>query len=245
MSPVVTSETKTRSSPNVYTWEGLSGDEEEVEATEQSHVFQNLLGYINEVIKDLIDSEGAEDSSSHTLRTMYWVTLKPSSSSELKNTASDNSESATAEAEKPDALTKELQQIFFAAREEVFEDGMDSVFSGRLVNFMRRHNRLAIDILSDLLILEQVNAEVAGEALRHVGYLEHTPTHISRRRLLEHCLFGSSARIRDGAILGIAAMDDPRATPSVKRAINRETIPELKRDMNAVLEQLCETKNKV
>ena len=77
--------------------------------------------------------------------------------------------SSTAQAEKPEVLTEELQRIFFAAREEVFEDGMDSVFSRRLVNFMERHSRLGIDILSDLLILGHVNAEVAGEALRHVG----------------------------------------------------------------------------
>lgn len=141
----------------------------------------------------------------------------------------------------PESLVEELRQIFFAAKEEVFEDGMDSVFSRQLVDFMESHGRLAIDILSDLLLLEQVNAEVAGEALRHVGYLEHSPTRLVRRRLLEHCLFGSSARVRDGAILGIAAMDDPKSIPYVEQAVERESIAELQEDMQAVLEQLRET----
>lgn len=151
------------------------------------------------------------------------------------------SENSTAETEKPEALTEELLQIFFAAREEVFEDGMDSIFSLRLVSFIKRYSRLAIDILSDLLILEQVNAEVAGEALRHVGYIEHPPTTLVRRRLLERCLFGSSARIRDGAILGIAAMDDPKSIPYVEQAVERERIAELQEDMRDVLGQLRDT----
>lgn len=175
----------------------------------------------------------------------YYSVILDSSFTEQIQPPIDNSANTTAEEEKPEALTENLYRIFFEAREEVFEDGMDSVFSRRLVNFMERYSRLGIDILCDLLILERVNAEVSGEALRHVGYLEHTPTRIPRRRLLEHCLFGSSARIRDGAILGIAAIDDPNAIPSVIRAIERETIPELKRDMTAVLEQLRETKKKV
>ena len=126
--------------------------------------------------------------------------------------------SSTAQAEKPEVLTEELQRIFFAAREEVFEDGMDSVFSRRLVNFMERHSRLGIDILSDLLILGHVNAEVAGEALRHVGHIEHVPTRLERRRLLERCLFDASARVRDGAILGLASMDDPESIPYIEQA---------------------------
>lgn len=159
----------------------------------------------------------------------------------LEHPTIDRSASSSMPVEKPKVLTAELQRIFFAAREEVFEDGMDSVFSRQLVNFMERHSRLAIDILSDLLILEQVNAEVAGEALRHVGYIEHAPTRLVRRRLLEHCLFGSSARVRDGAILGIAAMDDPKSIPYVEQAVERERIAELQDDMRDVLEQLRET----
>lgn len=141
----------------------------------------------------------------------------------------------------PESLVEELRQIFFAAREEVFEDGMDSVFSRQLVDFMQNHGRPAIDILSDLLLLEQVNAEVAGEALRHVGYLEHPSTRLVRRRLLERCLYGSSARVRDGAILGLAGMDDPQSIPYVEQAVERESIAELQEDMQAVLEQLRET----
>ena len=141
----------------------------------------------------------------------------------------------------PESLAEELQRIFFEARDEVFEDGMDSVFSRRLVDFMQHHGGLAIDILSDLLLLERVNAEVAGEALRHVGYLEHGATRIPRRRLLERCLFDSSAYVRDGAILGLAAMDDPKSIPCVEQAVTRESIAELQEDMQAVLDQLRET----
>ncbi|MCY3947412.1 MAG: hypothetical protein OXF44_14135 [Anaerolineaceae bacterium] len=141
----------------------------------------------------------------------------------------------------PESLVEELRQIFFEAREEVFEDGMDSVFSRQLVDFMESHGRLAIAILSDLLLSEKVNAEVAGEALRHVGYMEDQSTWLARRGLLECCLFGSSARVRDGAILGLAAMDDPESIPCVEQAVACESIAELQEDMQAVLEQLRDT----
>ena len=212
--------------------------------TEQNVIAGNFRKSIHttlDIEEEEQDWEETSDPGSH----YYFLVILDPSSTVLVQQKTDWSDSSTAETKKPEALTEELHRIFFAAREEVFEDGMDSVFSLRLVNFMERHSRLGIDILSDLLVLEKVNAEVAGEALRHVGYFEHAPTRLFRRRLLERCLFGSSARIRDGAILGIAAIDDPYAIPSILRAINRETIPELKRDMNAVLEQLCETKNKV
>ncbi len=189
------------------------------------------------------ESSGKGDTSYHGKQS-YHLEILDLSPSRWVLTTVDRSANSTADTERPESLTEELQRIFTAAKEEIFEDGMDSVFSRRLVKFMENYNRLAIDILSELLIPERVNAEVAGEALRHVGYSEDVSTRIPRRRLLEHCLFGSSARIRDGAILGIAAMNDPRAIPFVEQAICRELIPELRRDMCAVLEQLHETNSK-
>ena len=188
------------------------------------------------------EAPGSKDSSSQADLSCSLVILHSSSTfTILEQQTTDWTKSSTVNATKPEALTEELKRIFFAAREEVFEDGMDSVFSRRLVMFMKRYSRLGIDVLSELLILEHVNAEVAGEALRHVGYFEHSETHIPRRRLLEHCLFGSSAKIRDGAILGIAAMDDPKSIPFVEQAVERERISGLKEDIMDVLDQLHET----
>ncbi|MDE0610550.1 MAG: hypothetical protein OXH77_11670 [Anaerolineaceae bacterium] len=208
--------------------------------SEQNVIVGNFQPSINSTSDTEVERQDWEETSTLGSR-FFYLSIPDSSSTVLVKQPTDWSDNSTAETEKPEALTEELKRIFFAAREEVFEDGMDSVFSRRLIMFMKRYSRLGIDILSELLILERVNAEVAGEALRYVGYLEHSETHISRRRLLEHCLFGSSARIRDGAILGIAAMDDPKSIPFVEQAVERERISGLKEDIMDVLDQLHET----
>jgi HEAT repeat protein len=56
--------------------------------------------------------------------------------------------------------------------------------------------------------------------------------------LLESSIFRSSARVRDGAALGLAFLDDPHAIPYLKRAIENEKYSELREDMQMVLAQL-------
>jgi len=86
-----------------------------------------------------------------------------------------------------------------------------------------------------------VNPEVLCEALRWLGRIDQVDSHSYRLWLLEKCLESSSRMIRDGALLGIAAIDDPWAIPAVRKAIEKETCRELCDDMKAVLEQLEET----
>lgn len=85
---------------------------------------------------------------------------------------------------------------------------------------------------------ERVAPEVGGEALRWLGRIDHAESYEYRRWLLERSLSLSSTRVRDGAILGLASMDDKHAIPYLKRAIEEEQCSELKADMESVLEQL-------
>jgi hypothetical protein len=59
--------------------------------------------------------------------------------------------------------------------------------------------------------------------------------------LLEKCLESSSIFVRDGAILGIASLDDPFAISAVRKAIEKEACEGLRQNMQAVLQQLEET----
>ncbi len=93
-------------------------------------------------------------------------------------------------------------------------------------------------ILTRLIAIEQVNAEVASESLRWLGHIEHPKTYDNRLWLLERSLFCSSARVRDGAALGLASLDDPHAIPYLRRAIQRENCIELRKDIKQVLIQL-------
>lgn len=131
-----------------------------------------------------------------------------------------------------------VKQLFELAVDEEFEDGFESLFSRSLVNFIEEYGKKALEVLTPIFINEQINPETIAEALRWIGRIEHQPTHSDRLQLLEQCLFCSSPDIRDGAALGIASMNDLRAITSLRVAIQKEFISELREDMRQVLYQL-------
>ncbi|HEY9669794.1 MAG TPA: HEAT repeat domain-containing protein [Coleofasciculaceae cyanobacterium] len=136
------------------------------------------------------------------------------------------------------SLYSKIEAIFWAAKGEFFEDGMESELSRQLNSVVKEYSNEAIEAITCLIVYEKVNPEVAGEALRWLGRIEHPETYEYRRWLLERSLTLNSTRVRDGAILGLASMDDKHAIPYLKQAIEREQCAELKVDMEQVLEQL-------
>jgi hypothetical protein len=135
-------------------------------------------------------------------------------------------------------LYSKVEAIFWAAKREFFEDGTESVFSRQLNSFVREYGNDLMEAITYLIVYERVNPEVAGEALRWLGRIEHSGSYNYRLWLLERSLRLSSARVKDGAILGLASMDDKDAIPYLKVAIEQEQCSELKADMEQVLEQL-------
>lgn len=131
-----------------------------------------------------------------------------------------------------------IEMLFRQAREESFEDGMESKFSRSLKLYILTYGNHVMNVITRLIINERVNAEVASEALRWIGLIHHPDTYTKRLWLLQKALFCSSPRVRDGAALGIAYLDDPAARPRLSSAIEREQIPELKEDMIQVLKRL-------
>ena len=147
-------------------------------------------------------------------------------------------ESSTAWHPRPAELGEELQALFDAGKEEVFEDGMESEFSAGLVALISRYRNDALAELAYFIVYEKVNAEVASEALRWLGLINHPSSYQWRLWLLERSLRCSSARVRDGASLGIAFLGDSDAIPYIKHAIQQEPVKELREDMQQVLLQL-------
>jgi hypothetical protein len=143
-----------------------------------------------------------------------------------------------------------MAALFAAAKDEYFEDGMESAFSRGLIRLIGEYGEKAVVELAFLILHDQVNAEIAAEALRWLGHMEGpggpAPTQLRQdmrsyqRRLwlLERSLFTASARLRDGATLGLASLDDPHAVRYLRRAIAQEPSPELRSDMEQVLAQL-------
>jgi Type IV secretion-system coupling protein DNA-binding domain len=135
-------------------------------------------------------------------------------------------------------LRQKIGAIFAEAKEEVFEDGMESQFSRALTSAIRQFGNAAIRLLAGLILFETVNAESASEALRWLGHMNHPPTHRARLWLLERSLQSSSPTVRDGAALGLAFLEDRRAMPYLQEAIERERSVELQHDLRQVLAQL-------
>lgn len=149
-------------------------------------------------------------------------------------------EACTVLRERSEDLYTTIRALFAEGKEESFEDGMESEFSGRLLSLLEEHGNAAMEPLAHLIVYQKVNPEVAAEALRWVGRVEDPGSYQYRRWLLEQALNCASPAVRDGACLGLASMDDPHARVYLKRAITREGCPELREDMEQVLDQLGE-----
>jgi hypothetical protein len=138
-------------------------------------------------------------------------------------------------------LEEEVIQLFSNALETTFEDGMESDLSRNLYRLLIKDSDRVLDALIGLILYDRFNEEVSSEALRWLGRYNHYSSYDRRRWLLERCLHSYSPRIRDAASLGLASMDDPHAIPFLREAIGREPYPELREDMNQVLNQLENT----
>jgi hypothetical protein len=135
-------------------------------------------------------------------------------------------------------LAEEIYSLFKASEEQNFEDGMETEFSRKLILFIKKYTDEAIEIITSIILYERVNAEVAAEALRWLGKMDHAPSYRFRLWLLERSLGSLKGRIRDGAILGLSSLNDPHAISYLKLAIEQEKCSELRKDMEQVLAQL-------
>ena len=138
----------------------------------------------------------------------------------------------------PAELDNLLSKILAAAREEIFEDGFVSQFSKGIQYLVEAYGDLAVQELAKQIIGGTVDAETASEALRWLGRTNHQASHQSRLWLLERSLFLPSLRIRDGAGLGLASLEDKSAIAYLKLAIQRERNESLRDDFQQVLSQL-------
>lgn len=190
-----------------------------------------------------VGQEGATGSLELDLVHSFFKTPIPVSETNSETIPSryEGFDSSTAQFTDLRGIEQRVCTIFADAEEQVFEDGIESDFSRELLALISLYGRVAIDPIVRLIISESANKEIAAEALRAIGRIRQSSTHRDRLWLLEHGLYSSSARVRDGATLGLAYLDDPVAVIPLKLAIEREQIPELREDMQQVLDQLGET----
>ena len=139
------------------------------------------------------------------------------------------------------ASRRSLTNLLAKARDEELGYGHDSQFGRDLEYFVRSNGIDGLSALSAILGEERRNQEAVSESLRLLGGMDHLPTHLYRLAMLLKFLKSESARIRDSASLGIAAMDDPSAISVVELAVSIEQSDILKANLELVLDQLWQT----
>ena len=151
------------------------------------------------------------------------------------------SPNSTREPRRDEELERRITSLFMMSGDEEFESGIISDFSRDLCSIIENHGKAVIEIISYLFLYKEVNPEVLCEALRWLGRIDQVDSHSYRLWLLEKSLESPFIFVRDGAILGIASLDDPCAIPAVHKAIEKENCEELQKNMQDVLQQLEET----
>jgi len=141
-------------------------------------------------------------------------------------------------APKPD-LYQEVQEIFRTSRRERFEGGPPADFTRGLARIIERYGEAVLPALKIVLDEWVSYPGLVGEALRWLGYLNHSPTYERRRWLLVCILLSdASSLIKAEAALGVASLNDPWAIPYVEAAVRREPVDRIRRVMQAILDQL-------
>jgi HEAT repeats len=134
---------------------------------------------------------------------------------------------------------RKFEQAFKSARYVDFEDGMENEFSRELSLLVRKYGAASQQSIARLLADNSISRMVVSEALRVLGQMEDSSSHQARLWLLEQGLSSPSPLVRDGAVVGLALLDDPNAVTYLREAVKTETVESLRRDMTKVLEQLA------
>lgn len=136
----------------------------------------------------------------------------------------------------------QLAEAAGLAREEWFEDGVESRFSRTLSSLLHAYSDGAIAAVETLVGSPSTNVEVAVEAAKWLGEVDHEATKLYRRTLLEKMLNAPSVRLRHGAAAGLASMDDPDSLDALRGALDREPNRRLRGYLQLVANQLERTR---
>ncbi len=135
-------------------------------------------------------------------------------------------------------VRSKIEALFNSYADGEFEDGMDKEFVEELGALIFGYNTKAVNAIADIVATNTANPEVVSEALCSLGQFRHPRSYRARLFLLERSLRSPSRWIRDGAALGLASMKDIHAVPYLREAIRNEQIPDLRKDLELVLDSL-------
>jgi hypothetical protein len=121
---------------------------------------------------------------------------------------------------------------------EDLEDGMTYELGMKVMSAVNRYHELALTLFAKSIFGGEISPARASHTLRWLGRIRDDATESSRLRLLSRGLRVASPVIRDGAALGLAAMECQEAIPMLRQAARDEPIESLRRDLEQVLREL-------
>ena len=131
-----------------------------------------------------------------------------------------------------------LNRLFSTAHEEQFEAGMESRFSRVLQQLYARDPNAVLQSLRAKLIGNNAGPEVLAEMLQWTSRQEESTLRDLVVNLLSTGLNNTSPLVRDAAALGLACLDEDTAIGYLKRAIEKERVTELHKDLEDLVHSL-------
>jgi len=188
---------------------------------------------IQKLVYTLVDSDPARDSWIE-----YQHTGEPGAIAEAVGTVSETISAVTTTQVLDRAIAQNIESLLTIARDEHFEDGMNSNLSVGLQVLFRNFSAEFARVLGERLTKGGISARILAEMFYALGQIEDDNTKDWRMATLVDFLKSPSPVVRDAAAVGLAYLDDKRAAPYLREAMDRESSETLKEDIRAVVEQL-------
>jgi hypothetical protein len=127
-----------------------------------------------------------------------------------------------------DALRTVVAQLLCEAFRQDYEAGTESDFSRRFSALVRGMGRPAVQALAQVIDYGLAPRDMLSEALVWLGDLRDASTQAVRRALLTEALRARDLYLRGGAITGLCLLGDHAALPDLRRALDKEQVPEFR-----------------
>ncbi len=115
---------------------------------------------------------------------------------------------------------------------------MENRTSQSLSLFVSEHSVAGLQVLAGRLQSKHMNQGVAADVVRVLGQIEHGPSLDDRAYIAECLLYSELPLARDAAAVALGDLNDPRSVGALERAIDAESIPGLREDMQLSLDQI-------
>ena len=103
-------------------------------------------------------------------------------------------------------------------------------------NLVAKYGKAILSVIEKKIDRREMNDAIASETLQALGRIEDDITKMNRFDLLARALKNKIPLIRDGAVIGLAFLDDKKAIPILKSMLGIEPIPTLKENIRIAIE---------